>query len=266
MQDFNYKKSFGQNFINDKNIVHKIIDCSNIKENSLVVEIGPGSGNLTRELSKVSKNVLAYEIDDRLEEILDENLVGCTNVTIIFQDFLQSDIIEDVKNYEYDHLYLTANIPYYITTPIVEKIIKSKLNFENITLMMQKEVGERFSAKPGNKSYGSITVFLNYYFDIKKQFEVSRNLFTPRPNVDSVVITLTMKDGRKANNEDLFFKVVRSAFQYKRKNIRNNLKNYDLKIIEEVLKKHNYDLTVRAEQLNLDIFIDIADELDKRTK
>ena len=266
MEDFNFKKSFGQNFINDKNIIYKIIECSNIKDNSLVIEIGPGSGNLTKELSRVSKNVLAYEIDERLEEILDEKLVGCDNVTVIFQDFLQSDIENDIKEYNYEHLYLTANIPYYITTPIVEKIIKSKLNFENITLMMQKEVGERFSAKPGSKSYGSITVFLNYYFDIKKQFEVSRNLFTPRPNVDSVVITLTMKDYRRANNEELFFKVVRSAFQYKRKNIKNNLKNYDLKVIEEILKRYNYDLTVRAEQLKLEVFIDIADELDKRTK
>ena len=133
MEDFNFKKSFGQNFINDKNVIYKIIDCSDIKENSLVIEIGPGSGNLTKELSKVSKNVLAYEIDDRLEDILDEKLVGCTNVTIIFQDFLQCDIENDIKDYEYDHLYLTANIPYYITTPIIEKIIKSKLNFENIT-------------------------------------------------------------------------------------------------------------------------------------
>ena len=266
MEDFKFKKSFGQNFINDKNIINKIIDCSNIKDNSLVIEIGPGSGNLTRELSRIATNVLAYEIDDRLEDILDENLVGCENVSIIFQDFLQCDINNDIKDYNYEHLYLTANIPYYITTPIIEKIIKSKLNFENITLMMQKEVGERFSAKPGNKSYGSITVFLNYYFDIKKQFEVSRNLFTPRPNVDSVVITLTMKDSRRANNEELFFKVVRSAFQYKRKNIKNNLKNYDLKVIEEVLKRYNYDLTVRAEQLKLEVFIDIADELDKRTE
>jgi len=264
MEDFNYKKSFGQNFINDKNIIYKIIDCSNIKENSLVIEIGPGSGNLTKELSKVSKYVLAYEIDDRLEDILDEKLVGCDNVTIIFQDFLQSDIMKDIKDYDYEHLYLTANIPYYITTPIILKLIKSKIKFENITLMMQKEVGERFSAKPGSKTYGSITVFLNYYFDIKKQFDVSRNLFTPKPNVDSVVLTLTLKNGRVAKNEELFFKVVRSAFQYKRKNIRNNLKNYDLKVIEEVLKRYNYDLTVRAEQLKLDIFIDIADALNEK--
>ena len=261
MEDFRFKKSFGQNFINDKNIINKIIECSDIKENSLVIEIGPGSGNLTKELSRVARNVLAYEIDERLEDILDENLLGCNNVTILFQDFLQADLNNDIKEYNYDHLYLTANIPYYITTPIIEKIIRSKINFDKITLMMQKEVGERFSAKPGNKAYGSITVFLNYYFDIKKEFMVSRNLFTPKPNVDSVVVTLTMKNGRIANNEDLFFKIVRSAFQYKRKNIRNNLKNYDLKLIEEVLKKYNLDLTVRAEQLDLDIFIDIADKL-----
>ena len=261
MEDFKFKKSFGQNFINDKNIINKIIECSDIKENSLVIEIGPGSGNLTKELSMVAKNVLAYEIDERLEDILDENLLGCNNVKILFQDFLQADLNNDIKEYNYDHLYLTANIPYYITTPIIEKIIRSKINFDKITLMMQKEVGERFSAKPGNKAYGSITVFLNYYFDIKKEFVVSRNLFTPKPNVDSVVVTLTMKNGRVANNEDLFFKIVRSAFQYKRKNIRNNLKNYDLKLIEEVLKKYNFDLTVRAEQLDLGIFIDIADKL-----
>ena len=264
MEDFKFKKSFGQNFINDRNIINKIIECSDIKDNSLVIEIGPGSGNLTKELSNKATNVLAYEIDDRLEDILDENLVGCNNVTILFQDFLQSNINDDIKDYNYEHLYITANIPYYITTPIIEKIIKSKLTFDKITLMMQKEVGERFSAKPGSKSYGSITVFLNYYFDIKKEFMVSRNLFTPKPNVDSVVITLTMKESRRAVNEDLFFKVVRSAFQYKRKNIRNNLKSFDLTIIEEVLKKYNYDLTVRAEQLNLDIFIDISDALNEK--
>ena len=129
--------------------------------------------------------------------------------------------------------------------------------------MMQKEVGDRLSAKPGSRNYGSLTVFLNYYFDIKKQFIVNRNFFTPRPNVDSVVVTLTKKDGRKALDEKVFFKLIHDAFQYKRKNIRNNLKNYDLPIIEEVLKKHNYDLNVRSEALSIDIFLDIADRLVK---
>ena len=129
--------------------------------------------------------------------------------------------------------------------------------------MMQKEVGDRLSSKPGSRNYGSLTVFLNYYFNIKKQFIVNRNYFTPRPNVDSVVVTLTKKDGRRALSEEVFFKLIRDAFQYKRKNIRNNLKNYDLSIIEDVLKKHNLDLNVRSESLPLDIFIDIADRLVK---
>ena len=261
MEGFRFKKSFGQNFINDINVINKIVTCSDIKENSLVIEIGPGSGNLTKELAKVSKYVLAYEIDERLEEVLDDVIVDNPNVKVLYEDFINADIDNDIKEYDYEHLYITANIPYYITTPIIEKIIKSGINFENITLMMQKEVGDRLSAKPGSRNYGSITVFLNYYFDIKKQFIVSRNLFTPRPNVDSVVVTLTRKAGRKALSEDLFFKLIRDAFQFKRKNIRNNLKNYNLSIIEEVLRKHNRDLNVRSEDLELDIFLDIADSL-----
>jgi len=263
MEGFHFKKSFGQNFINNSQIINNIIKCTNIKENSLVIEIGPGSGNLTKELSKVSKNVLAYEIDDRLEDILDERLIDCNNVTIVYKDFLKSDLVNDICKYEYDHLYVVANIPYYITTPIIEKIINSDVPFENITLMMQKEVGDRLSSKPGNRNYGSLTVFLNYYFDIKKQFIVSRNYFTPRPNVDSVVVTLTKKDGRRALSDEVFFKLIRDAFQYKRKNIRNNLKSYNLSIIEDELKKHNLDLNVRSESLSLEIFLDIADRLVK---
>ena len=263
MQEFKFKKAFGQNFISDINIINNIVKCSNIKGNSLVIEIGPGSGNLTKELAKVSKYVLAYEIDDRLEDILDENLINCNNVTVLFEDFMKCDLKSDLAEFSYDHLYVTANIPYYITTPIIEKIINSGITFENITLMMQKEVGDRLSAKPGNRNYGSLTVFLNYYFDVKKQFIVNRNYFTPRPNVDSVVITLTRKDGRKALSNDIFFKLIRDAFQYKRKNIRNNLKSYDLTIIEDELKKHNLDLNVRSEELSLDIFLDIADRLAK---
>ncbi len=262
MEDFRFKKSFGQNFINDKNIINKIIECSDIKENSLVIEIGPGSGNLTKELSRVARNVLAYEIDERLEDILDENLLGCNNVTILFQDFLQADLNNDIKEYNYDHLYLTANIPYYITTPIIEKIIRSKIKFDKITLMMQKEVGERFSAKPGNKAYGSITVFLNYYFDIKKEFIVSRNLFTPKPNVDSTVISLSKKEDKmNVKNRELFFKLIRDSFKFKRKTLRNNLKGYDLDKVAKVLEKYNLDLMVRAETLPLHVFVDISNNL-----
>ena len=263
MGDFKFKKAFGQNFLRDSNIITNIVKGSEINPNSLVIEIGPGAGALTKELSVYAKNVLCYEIDTQLESILDENLVDCHNVKIIFDDFLKRDIKEDIKDYEYENIYVVANLPYYITTPIIEKLIESKVNFQSITIMIQKEVGDRFSAKVGTRDYGSITAFLNYYFDIKKLFIVSRNCFIPKPNVDSIVISLIRKAGRKADNEELLFKLIRDSFQYKRKNLRNNLKGYNTVLLEKALMKHNKDLTARAEELSLDVFIDIANELNK---
>ena len=241
------------------------MEKSNIKENSLVIEVGPGAGVLTKELSKYAKNVLSYEIDTDLEEILDENLKDTNNVNIIFDDFLKRDIKDDIKEYNYDNIYVVANIPYYITTPIITKLIDSKINFTSITIMIQKEVGERLSAKCGSRDYSSITVFLNYYFDIHKLFDVSRNSFIPKPNVDSVVICLE----RKNNNygvldEKLFFDLIRDSFKYKRKNIRNNLKKYDLEIVENVLKEYGKDLTCRAEELDIEVFVRIANALKNR--
>lgn len=262
MENFAFKKAFGQNFLNDHNIITNIVKGANIKENSLVIEIGPGSGALTMELAKVAKNVLCYEIDLRLESILDNNLVEFNNVDIIFADFLKRDIREDIKKYDYENIYVVANLPYYITTPIIEKIIASKINFYSITIMIQKEVGDRFCAKVGSKDYSSITVFLNYYYDLKKLFVVSRNSFIPKPNVDSIVISLITKEERLSlKNEELFFNLIRDSFRYKRKNIRNNLKNYNLEIIEKILAKYHFDLTARSEQLSLEIFVDIANNL-----
>lgn len=264
MENFKFKKSFGQNFLQDQNIIKNIVNKTDILPNSLVIEVGPGSGALTKELANVSKNVLCYEIDTRLEETLDENLRDYHNIDIIYDDFLNRDIKNDIKNYNYDNIYFVANIPYYITTPIILKLIASKIDFKAITVMIQKEVAERFSAHVKTKDYSSITVFLNYYYDIEKLLEVSRNCFVPKPNVDSMVIALREKKEKyQVNNEDLFFKLIRDSFKFKRKNIRNNLKNYDLKKVEEVLKKHNHDLTSRAEELELIVFVDLANELNK---
>ena len=264
MENFRFKKSFGQNFLQDANIIHNIVDKTKIMENSLVIEVGPGSGALTKELAKVAKYVLSYEIDTRLEEVLDENLRDYHNVEIIYDDFLIRDIYNDIKEYEYDNIYFVANIPYYITTPIILKLIASKIDFRAITMMVQKEVADRFSALPKTKAYGSITVFLNYYYDIEKLLFVSRNAFIPKPNVDSEVISLRQKKEKyDVKNEEFFFKLVRDSFKFKRKNIRNNLKNYDLKIVEEVLNKYNKNLTTRAEELDLVIFIDLANSLYK---
>lgn len=264
MENFKFKKSFGQNFLQDKNIIKSIVEKTGIKENSLVIEVGPGSGALTTELAKVAKNVLSYEIDTRLEDTLDENLKEFDNIEIIYDDFLTRDIAKDIVDYSYDNIYFVANIPYYITTAIVERLIASKIDFKAITIMIQKEVADRFSAHVKSRDYGSITVFLNYYFDIEKLLYVSRNAFIPKPNVDSEVIALRKKELRsEVKDEKFFFQLVRDSFRFKRKNIRNNLKNYDLSIIEKVLNKYNKDLTARAEELELDIFVDLANNLYK---
>ena len=263
MDNFNYKKSLGQNFLQDINVLTNIVKSANIKEKSLVIEVGPGSGNLTREIAKVANQVLCYEIDERLEVILDKSLIDYHNIDIIFDDFLKRDIKKDIEKYEYDNLYLVANLPYYITTPIIEKVIDSNLPFKQLTIMIQKEVGERFNAKPGTKEYNSLTVYLNYYFNLKKEFIVSRNCFIPKPNVDSIVISLIKKDNLlELKNKDHFNKLLRDSFKFKRKTLKNNLKNYDLEKINDVLSKYNFNLTTRAEEIPLEVFVDISNSLN----
>lgn len=265
-QQFTFRKSFGQNFLKDTSIVRKIVSTVPLSKEDLVIEVGPGSGMLTKEIAPHVKQLLCYEIDTRLEETLARNLHDFKNIDIVFEDFMGRDISKDLLKYDYQKLYFIANLPYYITTPIIMKLIQSHLPFETITVMVQKEVGDRFSAQPGNKDYGSLTVFLNYYFEIKKEFIVSRNSFIPRPNVDSVIVTLRSRKSKlPVNDETFFFKLVKDSFQYKRKSIRNNLKNYDLNTIEFILKQYGYDLKVRAEALSPEIFVAISNELIKNS-
>ena len=261
---FSLKKKFGQNFIVDENIINSIINKSEIDNNTLVIEIGPGAGSLTYKLAKSAKNVLCYEIDTTLKEVLNDNLSDCNNVEIKYIDFLKANVLEDLKQYQYDKLYLIANLPYYITTPIIIKVIEDMLPIDKICVMVQKEVGDRFKATPGSRDYGSLSVYINYYYSVRKLLDVSRHVFLPKPNVDSIVVEFTKKnDVKKVNNEQVFFKLIRDSFNQKRKTLRNNLKGYDLEKVEQVLKRYNYDLSVRAEALSIDIFIDIANELNK---
>ena len=259
-KNFNFKKKFGQNFIVDKNIIHSIINKSNIDKNTLVIEIGPGAGSLTTELDKVSGHVIAYEIDKTLKPILEKQ--NLNNTTIIYEDFLKRNIKEDLKQYNYQKNYVVANLPYYITTPIIIKLIEDKLDIDKIVVMVQKEVGNRFKAKPNTKEYNSLSIFLNYYYTVEKILDVSKNVFIPKPNVDSIVVSLTKRKTKiKVDNEQIFFKLVKDAFKQKRKTLKNNLKNYNLEKVEEILKKHNLDLTVRAEALPTEIFAEIANNL-----
>jgi len=255
--DFKFKKKFGQNFLTDDNILNNIINSIDVTSNDLVIEIGCGAGALTNKILSKTDKFIGYEIDKTLKPILDT-----FNTNIIYDDFLNRNIKEDIKIYEYSNLYVIANLPYYITTPIITKIIDEKLDVDKIVVMVQKEVGDRFSAKARSKDYNSLTIFINYYFDVKKLFVVSKNVFIPKPNVDSIVISLTKKENRlNVADEELFFKLVRDSFVQKRKTLKNNLKNYDFEKIEKVLNEHGYNSDVRAEALPIEMFVEISNRL-----
>lgn len=262
MVNFDYKKSLGQNFLKDENIIDKIVSAPLIGRNNLVIEIGPGAGALSKRLVNCFDNVLMYEIDTRLYEILNGNLDGYNNYEIIFDDFLRRDVLSDIKKYNYEHLYVVANLPYYVTSPIVMKIIKDRLPVDEIVIMIQKEVAERYTSVPGKKEYGEISVYLQYFFEISKVCNVSRNAFIPRPQVDSCVIKMKKRDVLPyVKDFSLFEKLIRDSFKFKRKTIKNNLKNYDLNIISRVLEKYGYDNNVRSENLSYEIFVDMSNEL-----
>lgn len=258
---FVIKKKFGQNFIIDNNIINNIVNSAAIDSDTLVIEVGPGMGALTNELVKVAKNVLCYEIDTTLKPILEK--IDATNLEIIFADFLKRNVLDDIKKYEYKHLYLVANLPYYITTPILMKIIDENIPVEKIVVMVQKEVGDRFKAKEGSKDYSSLSIIFNYNYNIKKLMDISRHVFIPEPNVDSIVLGFETKGEKEfIKNSQLFYQLIRDAFTQKRKNLRNNLKKYDLEKVEKVLSNYGFDLSARAEQINYKIFIEIANNLE----
>lgn len=259
MFNFDYKKSLGQNFLKDNNIVKNIVEAVDFKEKNLVIEIGPGSGALTKEILKKADFAILYEIDTRLEKVLNHELSEYNNYELIFGDFLEMNVKKDLSKYDYNNLYVIANLPYYVTTPIINKIISDEIAAKEIVIMVQNEVADRLTAKCNTKEYGQITVFLNYFFDLKKLFVVSKNAFIPKPKVDSAVIKLVRKD-RKENLKDLavFDKLVKDSFRFKRKTIRNNLNDYDLNKIEFVLKKYGYDLNSRSEMIPYEVFVEMA--------
>lgn len=250
---FNFKKKYGQNFLQDKSVINDIISSINITNNDLVIEIGPGAGALTKKLISSGAYVLAYEIDTDLTAQL-ESLKN-DRTEIIFDDFLKRDIVEDISKYKYNNLFILGNLPYYITTPIITKIVESGVIPNEMVFMVQKEVAFRFSADVGTREYGSITVFLNYYFNVEKLFVVNRSKFYPVPNVDSAVIKFTKRDKLLDVDKKLFDRFVRDSFNFKRKNLRNNLKSYDEKKISDILSNIGKSLDNRAEDLSYEDFV-----------
>ncbi len=261
MEDFRFKKSLGQNFLIDNNIKDKIISSASITKESIILEVGAGSGELTKRLVLLGVPVISFEIDTRLKEELLNLKEKYDNLNLIFEDFLTVDLQQVLSKFNYKKVHLIANLPYYITTPIITKVM-DEVMIDEMIIMVQKEVGDRFKALPNTREYNSLSVFLQYYFDIEKVTLVSKNCFVPRPKVDSIVVKFSRKkDLLKLKNKELFFNFVRDAFKFKRKNLRNNLKSYDLEKIENILKEIGKDLTFRAEQLSLEDFVYIANKL-----
>lgn len=259
MNNFEFKKSLGQNFLQDKNIINKITKKSNFLDDSLIIEVGPGAGALTKELVKTGNKVLCFEIDKRLNDFLNK-IEG--NIKIVYEDFLKVNLYDYLKDEKYENLYLVSNLPYYITTPIITKVVEDKIPVNKMYLMMQKEVADRIKAKPNTKDYSSLSIYLQYNFKVTVLTNVSRNCFIPKPNVDSIVLSFERYTYPiRPINEKRFYELIQDAFRYKRKNLKNNLKNYDLIKIQEVLKKFNKDLTFRAEQIELHEFIEISNIL-----
>lgn len=259
MKKYRAKKRLGQNFIKDKNLLLKIAGSIEYNQEDLVIEIGMGQGDLTRAIMNYDPNYIGYEIDKDLKEYLEP--LRSEKRKILYENFLKSDVLTELKEKKYNNLYIISNVPYYITSAIITKIIKDKLPVKKMVLLVQKEVAERFSAMPKSREYGSMTVYLNYYFNIKKLFSVNRKSFNPIPDVDSELILLESIKGKIIVEDEKFEKLLKDSFQFKRKTIKNNLKNYDLSLIEKILIKNNLSLTSRAEEIPVDVFIEICNEI-----
>lgn len=263
---FEFSKSLGQNFLIDGNIVRKIVEKANIGPEDYVLEIGPGIGTLTEELALKAKKVVAIELDKDLLPILDETLSQYENVEIIHGDVLKVDLKKIMEEkLDNKRVKLVANLPYYVTTPIITKLLESDLNLDSIIVMVQKEVAERIGAKAGGKEYGSLSVFVSFFSQAEIIINVPKTVFMPQPKVDSAVIKLDIKKELPDIDRDKFFKVVKAAFSKRRKTLLNALSSYgfniDKETIKETLEKLNIKPEIRAENLSVEDFIKISKSL-----
>lgn len=270
---FSFKKSLGQNFLIDTNILHNIVDAAHLDKSRAVIEIGPGIGALTEQLCRAAGRVIAIEIDQRLLPILGDTLAPYDNVEVVHGDVLELDLAalfrDKLKGYE--KVSVVANLPYYVTTPILMKLLEERLSLENIVVMIQKEVAERIAAKPGTKDYGSLSVAAQFYAETEVAMVVPASVFIPRPNVDSAVIRLKIRDVPpvEVEEEGLFFRVVRACFAQRRKTLLNNLMSglFDKTRKEEVIQMLA-DLGIepsrRGETLSIEEFAQLANEAVRR--
>ena len=262
---FRFNHNLGQNFITDKNLLDKIVELSGVDENDVVVEIGTGAGTLTRAIAEKAKKVYSFEVDRALKPVLDETLSGLDNVEVIFKDVLKmkdKELIEIVG----EKFKVVANIPYYITTALVMRFLEEDVHPSAITVMVQKEVADRFVAKPATEDYGAITMAISLYGDAKIVGQVDKSMFYPVPKVDSSVVRIDVYDKYAGVDKKKVNKAIKCAFMMRRKTLLNNLtavypvqKDEAAKILESL----NIDLKARGETLTLDQIIEISDLLSK---
>lgn len=266
---FNFQKRFGQNFLIDTHVLDKIIRAAEITKEDFVLEIGPGIGTMTQYLAYAAREVAAVEIDENLIPILQDTLSGYDNVTIIHEDVLKLDIIKlaEEKNGG-KPIKVVANLPYYITTPIIMGLFENHVPMQSITVMVQKEVADRMKAGPGTKDYGALSLAVQYYADPVIVANVPPNCFMPRPNVGSAVIQLVCRKEKAvvADNEKLMFAIIRSSFNQRRKTLVNSLKNSQIlsftrEEIEDALEKMGLSPTIRGEALHLEEFAKLSNLL-----
>ena len=266
---FKFSKSLGQNFLTDKNIIDEIVDGAGIGQEDTVLEIGPGIGVITYEAAQLAKKVVAVEIDKSLLPILAETLSEYENVKVINEDILKLDINKLIEDEGMENVKIMGNLPYYITTPIIMKILEEGVKASSITIMMQKEVADRIKAGPGTKAYGALSVAVQYYCTVDKVASVPRSVFVPQPNVDSVVLRLNIRSEKavKLDNEKLFFDCVKAGFGQRRKTLLNSLQKVngvDKNIVMQSLASAGIEESRRAETLTIEEFALIANEVNKR--
>ncbi|MGT2846490.1 16S rRNA (adenine(1518)-N(6)/adenine(1519)-N(6))-dimethyltransferase RsmA [Streptococcus massiliensis] len=270
---FTFKKSFGQNFLTDSNILQKIVDTAEIDKDVNVIEIGPGIGALTEFLAESAAEVMAFEIDERLLPILADTLADFDNVRVVNQDILKVDLSQYVKEFKNPDLPIkvVANLPYYITTPILMHLIESGIPFSEFVVMMQKEVADRISAEPKTKAYGSLSIAVQYYMTAKVAFVVPRTVFVPAPNVDSAILKMVRREqpAVDVHDEKFFFKLTKASFTHRRKTLWNNLINYFGKSEESkdkltrALEMAQLSPSLRGEALTLADFARLANSLEE---
>ena len=266
-------KNYGQNFLTDEYIVNSIIDNSSITKEDLVIEVGPGLGTLTKYLIESAGHTISVELDPKMITVLKDRFSLYDNFTLLHDDILKVDLntlIENtLKEKNLKKAKVVANLPYYITTPIIMKLLEEKLNLDSITVMVQKEVAERLSAVPGKNNTGAIKYTIWYYTEPEIILEVPKESFVPSPKVDSAVLKLNVLKSPSVDieNEELFFKVIKAGFMQKRKTLLNSLSNSNIAskdILEKMLINLNIDLKIRAENLSLNDFKNITEYLDKK--